>query len=212
MDDLPYIDIHTHSSRPGEMCVVSYEIGSGQPFPKVPYVSAGVHPWDAETVNMEEAVKFLKETSLAAIGEIGLDFSRQIDRNKQIDVFKTQLALAEERNLPVILHCVKGYNEVLNIISGFNLRAVVFHSYIGSPELTANIIKKGYYISISEQSLKSQKTLESISNTSLASLFAETDTSDMSVKYVYDKISVIKKVEVRELKQFIFSNFKKVVE
>ncbi len=212
MNDVPYIDLHTHTHHFEVLCVVSYGIGTGQPFPEAPCVSAGVHPWDAERVDMTEAIRFLSTAKIAAIGEIGLDFSRQIDRDRQVDVFREQLAIAEKRNLPVILHCVKAYNEVLKTVSEFDLKAAVFHSYIGSPELASTITGKGYYISISERSLKSKKTIESISNTALGRIFAETDTSEVSIEHVYNAIAAIKKIEITELKHIIFNNFKKITE
>lgn len=212
MNDTPYIDIHTHAPHPEALCVVSYGIGSGEPFPEAAYISAGVHPWDAEKVDMDAAVRFLNEAPIAAVGEIGLDFSRPTDRHKQIDIFRTQLAVAEKRHMPVILHCVKAYNEALRILSEFKLKAVIVHGYIGSPELTTTIIERGYYISVGEHSLKSHKTIESIKGAELTSIFAETDTSGVSIEDIYDAISELKKIDVAQLKQVIFNNFKKAID
>lgn len=211
MHDAPYIDMHTHAPHPGALCVVSYAIGSGEPFPEVHCISAGVHPWDAENIDMDEAIRILNEAPIAAVGEIGLDFSRQTDRKKQTDVLKLQLAVAEERDLPVILHCVKAYNEILEILSEYDLRAVIFHGYIGSPELTTTITNKGYYVSIGERSLKSRKTIESIRTAPIESIFAETDVSNLPIENIYHTIAGLKRIEVKELKRLIFSNFKKAI-
>lgn len=193
------------------MEVVSYEIGSGNPFPDVEFVSTGVHPWNAGNVDISEAAAFLETAPIVAIGEIGLDFSRNIDRSKQEEVFKAQLEIAAKRNLPVILHCVKAYNETLHILSQFKLKAVVFHGYIGSLEQTKTITSKGYYISIGERSLQSNKTIESIRHTQLCYMFAETDTSDTPIKSIYNAIAEVKEIEVTQLKNVIYNNFKAIL-
>lgn len=211
MESTCFIDIHTHTQHPGVTAAVAYMIGSGEPFPKAEFVSAGVHPWDAEYVDMAEATDFLGTADIAAIGEIGLDFSHNVDKAKQERVFRMQLEIAARRNLPVILHCVKAYNEVLQILQQYDLKAVIFHGYTGSPEQTKTIIDRGYYISIGDRSLRSDKTVESIRNTPLSSIFAETDTSDTPIGAIYDTIADIKQVEVTRLKIMIFNNFKKVI-
>ncbi len=210
MEGTCFIDLHTHAQHTDSLCVISYEVGSGKPFPDSDFVSAGVHPWDAEKVDMNDAVRFLETAQVAAIGEIGLDFSRDIDRGRQEEVFRAQLEVAARRGLPVILHCVRAHNEILRILPEYHLKAVVFHGYTGSKELTATITGKGYYISLGERSLESDKTIESIRRTDAGFMFAETDTSDIPIEAIYNSIAVIKKVEVTELKTLIYNNFKKI--
>lgn len=207
-----FVNLHTHIQHDDCVEVVSYEIGSGKPFPAASYVSAGIHPWDVGNADIDKAVKFLKTVNISAIGEIGLDFLRDTDRGKQSDVFKAQLEVAEVRNLPVIVHCVRAYSEAIKTLSEYRLKAVIFHGYTGSPEQTSIVINKGYYVSLGTRSLQSSKTIESIRQIPLDRLFTETDISTTSIETIYSDISAIKNIDVEELKNAVYNNFKKIFE
>ena len=208
---ISFIDIHTHRQHSDREYILSYSIGR-DPAPVFGNiaVSAGVHPWDAESDNVDNALVFLKNAPIVAVGEIGLDFASSADREKQVDIFESQLAVAEQRKLPVIIHCVRAYNEVLNILKKYNLKAVIFHSYIGSIQQTSNIIKRGYYFSISEVSLKSNKSIESLRGIPVDRIFAESDTSDIPIEVIYHKIAEIKNLDIETIAREIDINFKRI--
>ena len=83
--DTPFVDIHTHRNemRPNVVAIRSIRLGkeciptSSEPF------SAGIHPWDCETVS-SEWLDSLETLPVAAVGEIGLDFCKPIDRTLQL--------------------------------------------------------------------------------------------------------------------------------
>lgn len=213
MTAAPYIDIHTHRPHATERYLLSYSIGI-DPQPELgDKFSVGIHPWAVERVDAEAALRYMESAPAVAIGEIGLDFVREIDRELQLELFEKQLQIAERRQLPVILHCVRAYNEVLNIIRGRELPAVVFHSYIGSLQQTQTVVERGYYISLSDMSLGSSRTVEALEVVPLERLFAETDMGEgepKSIVAVYEQIADIKGVSLEELKEKIWSNYKRV--
>ena len=113
---LPYVNIHTH--RP---------TGSG-----IELRTAGVHPWDAAT--QDAATLGQRLGGAQAVGETGLDFVRGADRAAQLSALRTQLRLARERGLPVVLHCVRAFEPLMRELAASEPRAVIFHGFIGSPE------------------------------------------------------------------------------
>lgn len=205
-----YIDIHTHRACDDALCIRSYALGVGVQITDTPPFSAGIHPWDAEVADIGKALEYLKTAPLAAIGEIGLDYSKSVSIIAQTKVLEAQLQIAQERNLPVILHCVRAYNDILHILKRYTLKAVIFHGYIGSLQQTATITKQGYYISAGQPSLNSPKTIEAIKNTHPERIFAETDDSDESITEIYTKLADILDISTDKLKQIITDNYKTV--
>lgn len=115
------------------------------------YGTLGIHP---ESVNdyKEEDLNFIEQnlcnSKIVAIGEIGLDYYYEREsREKQIELFEKQLALAEKYNMPVVIHSREATNDTINCLKKFHVRGVI-HSFSGSLE-TANIyIKMGFLLGV----------------------------------------------------------------
>jgi len=123
---------------------------------KYAYVSAsvGVHPHNADDCTQSDLDKLAKMASapeIVAWGEIGLDFFRRYSAPEaQSDVFKRQLGIAEDLNLPVIIHDREAHKEVYTIIKkmGKGERKGVIHCFSGNTDLAEAFIDLGYFISI----------------------------------------------------------------
>jgi len=109
----------------------------------------GLHPWAAgEVIDQAKLREELKATGAVAVGEIGLDFKINVPgRTRQINTMITQLRLALEVDLPVILHCRGGFDVLLQIIDDNSpgLRGVV-HAYSRGPELAQQLIDLGLHL------------------------------------------------------------------
>ena len=101
--------------------------------------TAGIHPWNADKEDVSTIVPLLGDVQ--AVGETGLDFVRGADRAVQLAAFRAQLALAHERQMPVVLHCVRAFEPVMRELDACRPRAVIFHGFIGSPEQARRISK-----------------------------------------------------------------------
>lgn len=110
-----FVNIHTH--RP---------TGRG-----IELRTAGIHPWDADKEDI--AALGTLPADVQAIGETGLDYARGAGRQQQLAAFRAQLALARDRQLPVVLHCVRAFEPVMLELAAREPRAVIFHGFIGSP-------------------------------------------------------------------------------
>lgn len=114
------------------------------------YGTAGIHPSHSHEVpdNYLEIVKeYALREKIKAIGEIGLDFHYDFSpKETQRRVFKEQLTLAKELNMPVIIHDREAHGEILEILKQYQPKGV-FHCYSGSAEFAKEVIKLGMYIS-----------------------------------------------------------------
>lgn len=184
------IDIHTH--RPTEAVTIR---------------TVGVHPWHATEYSLPsvEAIE-----AADAVGEIGLDKACGVDFEMQRALFVKQLELAERFEKPVVLHCVRAFEEVMTLLERHTLRAVLFHGFIGSREQAARAVKKGYYLSFGARTEGSNKTIEALRATPLERLFVETDEADTTIEAMYLTIARLRGTEVEELEEATAENYKRI--
>lgn len=120
------------------------------------YAAVGVHPSDISYErSSEDALVCLrklldnrKDHKIVALGEIGLDYHwRQDNKELQKKFFQAQLDLAEEYDIPVIIHDREAHGDCFEaVIRRPKLRGV-FHCYSGSPEMASELVRRGWYIS-----------------------------------------------------------------
>ena len=115
------------------------------------YAAVGVHPEDCagfQDGDLEELRQLLRHPKAVAIGEIGLDYywEENPPRDFQQTVFRKQLALASELDLPVIVHDREAHGDSLSIIREFPAVTGVFHCFSGSPEMAEELLKRGWYL------------------------------------------------------------------
>lgn len=203
------VDIHTHNRLSGSTKVLNFRLGMESQPTERPF-SAGIHPWDILSINapLDSLFEQLKLVDCVAIGEIGLDKVCATPIKHQQEVFARQLSIAEKRQLPVIIHCVKANNEALEILSKYKLNGVVFHGFIGSTQLCQQLITQGYYISFGFSVLRSPKTIEALRNCPPKRLFLESDTEEQEILELYTQVATIKGITIEQLQENIFNNYK----
>jgi TatD DNase family protein len=126
------------------------------------YATVGIHPHDAKTMD-GEALAILRELAerpkVVAIGEIGLDFYRDLSpRDMQRRAFQAQLGWAARLGKPVVIHDRDAHGEILEILTGWAQRLGsvplegrlgVLHTFSGDLAMAERAIDLGFYISIS---------------------------------------------------------------
>ena len=116
------------------------------------FAAVGTHPHDASTLTpavLEEQRRLAREPGVVAIGEIGLDFYRDLSpRPVQREALVAQCALARELDLPVILHNRESHAEMMAALRehGVGLRGV-FHCFIGDKAMARDALDVGFYLS-----------------------------------------------------------------
>ena len=122
-------------------------------FPEV-YGSVGFHPHDASamTDSLEDRIRQLvsEDDKLVAIGETGLDYHYMYSPVEvQQEVFRKQLRLAEELNLPVVMHSREAETDTLNILKEIPVKSHgVAHSFTSSIEMAQTLVEMGWYLGI----------------------------------------------------------------
>lgn len=146
------------------------------------YGAVGSHPDAADEVNdavLEEYRMLCKQNNkIKAIGEIGLDYHYEdIPRDIQQQAFRMQMALAEELNLPVIVHEREAHEDGMKIVDQFPKVTGVFHCYSGSAEMAKELVKRGWYIGFTGVLTfkNARKAVEVASSIPLDRIVLETD-------------------------------------
>ena len=120
------------------------------------YAAVGIHPHDAKDVTaetMSELEELARSEKVVAIGETGLDFHYDLSpRQDQRRVFESQLEIARQLNLPVVIHSREAFEETIDILEQFislkgRLKGVVFHCFGGTAQQARIVIDHGFYIS-----------------------------------------------------------------
>lgn len=189
-----FVDIHTHQT----------------PCHAISPTASGVHPWQVAELTESELATVLDRLRTApvdVIGEIGLDYARDVDRGLQKKVFETELKIASERGLPVVLHCVRAFEDVMAMLAGFSLRAVVFHGFIGSPEQAIRAVKRGYFLSFGVRSFASPRTVESLRQVPTDHIFLETDDDPTPIEQVYEMAAEVLGISVPQLAEQTRKNY-----
>lgn len=119
------------------------------------YAAIGYHPTDsirASKEDFENTFKLINEPKVVAIGEIGLDYhwiKDQKERELQQELFIYQIQIANQHNLPIIIHCRDAIEDCLKIVRKNRVnKGGVMHCYSGSLESAYDFIDAGYYISL----------------------------------------------------------------
>lgn len=143
------------------------------------YYSLGIHP-DSVDDSLEELRKIvidnLNDEKFIAIGEIGLDYHYgKENKTQQIEVFEYQLTLAEEFNLPVIVHSREATQDTLDCIKKYKVKGIL-HCFNGSLEIAKEYIKLGFYFGVNGViTFKNAKIDEVIKEIPIERILFETD-------------------------------------
>ena len=188
------------------------------------YAAVGIHPYNVQNLSssyLDELEKLSKEEKVVAIGEIGLDYhDNDIDRGLQQKIFKEQLSLASELNIPVIIHSREADKDTIDILKQFKLSGVV-HCFSSHYEIAKILIDMGFYLGFTGVITfkNNEKQIKSVMNSPLEKILIETDCPYMApvpyrgkvcnstmLPYIIEKISYIKNKTSQEIADITNSN------
>ena len=216
---MPYVNIHTHNLLPeGDVISVVNIFPWEEDVPEATdkmVFSMGLHPWFIEETDVEESLakieRFLAERKLFGVGEAGLDAVNGPERDVQIDVFKRQVDLSERYGRPLIIHCVKEYNEMLALRRSTGAKQTwILHGFGSSPQMMEQLTGAGIFLSFGAGLLKSQKLQQVCSEVPDEMLFFENDVSETDIKEIYKKAAELREQSTEILKDIVFDNFKRI--
>ena len=190
------------------------------------YATAGIHPHDSKDAvedDLQELRKLLDDEKIVAVGEMGLDYFRNISNSDtQKIVFKDQLKLAEETKKPIVFHNREADEDIINILSDFPNVIGVAHCFSSSYETAIKLIEMGFYISFSGNlTFKNSHLPEVAKKLPLDRLLVETDSPFLSpvpfrgktnepgrTRYVAEKLAEIFDSDIDQIASITTANAK----
>ena len=196
------------------------------------YSTVGISPNDIDDYKkeyLEEIKKLAKNEKVVAIGEIGLDYYwNKEKKDLQKEVFVSQIKIANELNLPIVIHTREAIYDTLEILKNNNCsKKGVFHCCPFNVDLVREGLKLGFYISFAGPTTfkNSKNAAEIIKMVPLDKMLIETDSPYLSpeplrgkrndsrnVKYIAQKIADVKENSLEEVAKITYENAKKIFE
>jgi TatD DNase family protein len=206
------LDCHTHSALKNTAAIASISLDvKGFDASHYPWFSVGFHPWQAGQI--EDNFFFLEENvqkkNCVAIGEIGLDKLQGPNFELQKEVFLKQILLSEKLDLPVLIHCVKAWNEMKQLKDRLKPdQTWVFHGFNKSGILPS-VLESSMMISIGPSIFENAKLQTCVADIPEDRILFETDDSGVDIFTIYEKVSEIKKIPLHTLEKLVEENFKR---
>ena len=208
----PFTDIHTHhqATLKNGIAIRNYIlVADREPikFHEDEFFSAGIHPWHIPQQPNEllhHLTQLATHPSCQAIGEVGLDKNADTKLDIQQEVYIQQLEMACQQELPLIIHCVKAWDELIAIHKTLRPNTpCIIHGFRGKPQMAEQLIKAGFYLSFGFHFNE-----KSLSICPSNRLFLETDEETRPISELYQTVSNIRKCEIEQLKCQCFDNLR----
>lgn len=196
--------------------------------PNLVYPALGIHPWNVNVLKeneLEETAQLITEQSrkkaVTAIGEVGLDYKYETIWAKQLMVFEKMLHLAEELELPVIIHSRGTTEKIVDMLPSYRLKRVLLHWFSHPMSALYKAVDHGYFITEGPPVAYSNGIREVVKKVPLANLLTETDgpvtyrkapyggkmTSPSFIPTVIEAIAEVKGMAVGDVADQIARNF-----
>lgn len=211
-----FIDIHTHrESTIASLSIINRHTGFAAVHDGVP-CSAGIHPWYIEheklNAQLEELAEYAGTSNVLAIGECGLDKLTDTDWDMQVRAFEAQVQLANKLKKPLIIHCVKAYEEVLAVLRQQQVTVpVIFHGFNKNTQLAERLVDAGYYLSFGAALFKEDSNAaKAIIAIPHDRFFLETDDAPVEIDEMYTAAASLQKTGEDALILQVQNNFRRV--
>lgn len=209
----PYIDFHTHKTvHTGESDV--WEIVSMHQEIKreAAWVTLGYHPWWQHEVLGQEALEALGTTlqqdpRCLALGECGLDGLKGADKAIQEQNFEAQLSIAKALRLPVIIHCVRQFDRLLQIRKHWRDTRWVIHGYRRNTILTRQLLDEGIGVSVSPFPGMNPSFQDMLNYLPMDGFYLETDSDHrIDIRGRYALMAELRKIDIFALRRQMYQN------
>ena len=187
------------------------------------YGALGIQPQEIDD-NWEECFQFIEkhifDEKIIAIGEIGLDYHYECDRELQKNIFRKQLELAQKYNKPVIVHSRDAIQDTYDILKEYHVKGII-HCYSGSVEMAREFCKIGFYLGIGGTCTfkNSSRIVSVIKDIPIEYIVLETDSPYLSpepyrgkvnepsnLRFILQRICEIKSVNFQQIESVVYGN------
>lgn len=202
------VDAHTHNRESVSDSSIQTLL-SLRPLDSAPtqgWYSRGLHPWYIEDLTQDALELLDKEVQhpcCRAIGEAGLDRVCGTDFSLQQHYFAEQIRLSETHALPLVIHCVRAWSELLAYHKRFAPKqSWIVHGFRGKPTLAKQLLRAGLVLSMGEYAPAASMRLAYEADR----LLLETDDSHSSIQQIYLNACQILELPMVELERRLWSN------
>jgi len=213
-----YIDIHVHGGSPASGIFILESLMAHEE--KLPVdvsgvaYTYGIHPWFLNEENHKQLISSVEnaviQPEIIAIGEAGFDRLRGPSPELQRRVFEEQIIISEKILKPVVIHCVRAWDELLAVHKKLRPKMPwLIHGFRGNVELADQLLTKGMFLSIWFEFVLRPESRNLLRHLSADRIFLETDGADVDIRSIYNKVSTDLNISVDELKSIILKNFNK---
>ncbi|MGC1390306.1 MAG: TatD family hydrolase [Bacteroidales bacterium] len=211
-----YIDIHVHGNTPATgIFILESLMAHEEKLPAgvsgVAY-TFGIHPWFLNEDNYKRLVTSVRNSAnhsdIIAIGEAGFDRLRGPAIELQRKAFEEQVTISEETLKPVIIHCVRAWDELLSVQKKLKPKMPwLVHGFRGNFELAGQLLSKGMYLSFWFDFILRSESRDLLRRLPVDKIFLETDGAEVDIRKIYDKVANDLNLGVDKLKAIILNNF-----
>jgi len=214
-----YIDIHNHDSKHAEGVFILNNLmaheGILPEYQSGIIHSLGIHPWFLTENHHDILLGFVKHyapgNSISAIGEAGFDKLKGPEMKLQHRTFAEQAALSEELEKPLVIHCVRAWDELMSAHKELKPKMPwLVHGFRGKKELAMQLISKNTYISFWFDFIVRPEASVLVRSIPIDRIFLETDGSGADIKEIYRKVAADLGMTTDTLKNHIIKNFKEL--
>ena len=213
-----YIDIHVHGGTPAPgifilESLMAHEGKLPDDKPGVLY-TYGIHPWFLNEDNQKEFLISVENVAtlpgIIAIGEAGLDKLKGPSIELQRTVFEEQVLISEKIKKPVVIHCVRAWDELLSVRKKMKPKMPwLVHGFRGNVELALQLLSKGMYLSFWFDFVLRPEAGNLLRQMPVDRIFLETDGAEVDIRTIYSKVANDLDLTVDSLKLLILKNFNK---
>ena len=177
------------------------------------WLSVGIHPWYISEINQKTQLNKLRQVAhyqnIKFIGECGLDRTKGSPLPLQEEIFIKQIRIAEEVNKPMIIHCVKCFNELISIKKIVRPKVpMVIHGFNNNFEIAKSLLERGFYFSFGAALMNEESyAVKVLTQIPLEKIFFETDDKTISIKKIYEHASFLLNIPKNTLEDVIFANY-----
>lgn len=213
---MQYLNFHTHHLSNDKECIDILNIRQGESLPiSFELYGYGIHPWDTvHEQKLEPTDEMINDKNLIYIGETGLDKLKGAELNQQIQVFKQHIHASEQWEKPLLIHCVRCFNELVHLYKEHAPKQKwIVHGFNGSPELAKQLTKAGFMLSFGIAIMyKNSKAAQSLHAVSEDHFLLETDDANIPIQEIYRTAADIIQMDMKDLKKIVLDNFSKIAD
>ena len=200
-----FSDAHTHfvTGNPYAILNANSSINS--------FHSRGIHPWFVnKTIPVEKLESDLQHPKCIALGEIGLDKICGTDFELQRKLFIQQIELSEKYNLPVIIHCVRASNELVELKKEIKPTQLwIWHGF-NKVSILNQTLENEIIPSLGEAILHNEYLRNELANLESSQFLLETDTSTFSIEMIYKTVAEVRNQSIESIQKEQITNFERI--